>query len=122
MVGEKALVQEVADALRLSRPEGIAWFALLGRLRELRLQVVEEDGQPTGSEPELDLEAITGEEPGPLRVVGIEPPKRQPNRRNGVSSKTLRTVDGSVTVEFSLRSSGAAVATRVRPMHSSPVL
>ncbi len=31
---------------------------------------------------------------------GGEPPEGQPNRRNGVSSKTLRTVDGPVTVEL----------------------
>ena len=32
--------------------------------------------------------------------AGAEPPEGQPNRRNGVSSKTLRTQDGPVTVEL----------------------
>jgi transposase-like protein len=32
--------------------------------------------------------------------AGAEAPEEQPKRRNGTSSKTLRTVDGPVTVEL----------------------
>jgi putative transposase len=48
---------------------------------------------------------------------GAEPPERQSNRRNGVSSKTLRTVDGPVTVELP-RDRDASFEPRIVPKHA----
>ncbi len=47
---------------------------------------------------------------------GGEPPEGQPNRRNGVSQKTLRTVDGPVTVELP-RDRDASFEPRIVPKH-----
>src|SRR6266545_2009964 len=47
---------------------------------------------------------------------GAEPPEGQPNRRNGVSQKTLRTVDGPVTVELP-RDRDASFEPRIVPKH-----
>src|SRR5439155_9570554 len=49
-------------------------------------------------------------------AAGGEPPEGQPNRRNGVSSKTLRTVDGPVTVELP-RDREASFEPRIVPKH-----
>jgi transposase-like protein len=48
---------------------------------------------------------------------GGEPPEEQPNRRNGVSPKTLRTVDGPVTVELP-RDRDASFEPRIVPKHA----
>jgi putative transposase len=48
---------------------------------------------------------------------GTEAPDAQPNRRNGVSTKTLRTVDGPVTVELP-RDRDASFEPQVVPKHS----
>jgi len=48
---------------------------------------------------------------------GGEPAESQPNRRNGVSPKTLRTVDGPVTVELP-RDRDASFEPRIVPKHS----
>ncbi len=48
---------------------------------------------------------------------GVEAPEGQPNRRNGVSSKTLRTVDGPVTVELP-RDRDASFEPRIVPKHA----
>ncbi len=48
---------------------------------------------------------------------GAEAPDVQPNRRNGVSTKTLRTVDGPVTVELP-RDRDASFEPQVVPKHS----
>src|SRR5262245_59303905 len=48
---------------------------------------------------------------------GGEAPEDQPNRRNGISSKTLRTVDGPVTVELP-RDRDASFEPRIVPKHS----
>jgi transposase-like protein len=48
---------------------------------------------------------------------GGEPLEGQPNRRNGVSSKTLRTVDGPVTVELP-RDREGSFEPRIVPKHS----
>src|SRR5438874_8646978 len=47
---------------------------------------------------------------------GAEPPEGQPNRRNGTSAKTLRTVDGPVTVELP-RDRDASFEPRIVPKH-----
>ena len=49
--------------------------------------------------------------------AGGEPPEGQPNRRNGVASKTLRTVDGPVTVELP-RDRDASFEPRIVPKHA----
>lgn len=48
---------------------------------------------------------------------GGEPPEGQPNRRKGVSAKTLRTVDGPVTVELP-RDRGSSFEPRIVPKHA----
>ena len=49
--------------------------------------------------------------------AGAEPPQGQPNRRNGVSSKTLRTQDGPVTVELP-RDREGSFEPRIVPKHA----
>ena len=49
--------------------------------------------------------------------AGAEPAEGQPNRRNGVSSKTLRTVDGPVRVELP-RDRDASFEPRIVPKHA----
>jgi putative transposase len=49
--------------------------------------------------------------------VGAEPPLGQPNRRNGTSVKTLRTVDGRVTVEVP-RDREGSFEPQIVPKHS----
>ena len=48
--------------------------------------------------------------------LGAEPPEGQPNRRNGTSVKTLRTVDGAVTVELP-RDRDASFEPQIVPKH-----
>ena len=48
---------------------------------------------------------------------GGEPPEEQQNRRNGASRKTLRTVDGPVTVELP-RDRDASFEPRIVPKHA----
>jgi len=48
--------------------------------------------------------------------AGAEPPDGQPNRRNGTTSKTLRTVDGPVRVELP-RDRDASFEPRIVPKH-----
>jgi putative transposase len=50
-------------------------------------------------------------------VPGGEPPEEQKNRRNGASRKTLRTVDGPVTVELP-RDRDASFEPRIVPKHA----
>lgn len=49
--------------------------------------------------------------------AGAEPPEGQPNRRNGVSQKTLRTQDGPVTVELP-RDREGSFEPRIVPKHA----
>jgi len=49
--------------------------------------------------------------------VGAEPPEAQPNRRNGVSEKTLRTVGGPLRVELP-RDRDASFEPRIVPKHA----
>src|ERR1051325_5838581 len=53
-------------------------------------------------------------------AVGADAPEGQPNRRNGSSSKTLRTVDGPVSVELP-RDRDASFEPRIVPKHARPV-
>jgi putative transposase len=48
---------------------------------------------------------------------GGEPPEGQPNRRNGIAQKTLRTVDGPVTVGLP-RDRDASFEPRIVPKHA----
>src|SRR6266540_3391895 len=48
---------------------------------------------------------------------GAEPPEAQPNRRNGTTSKTLRTVDGPLSVELP-RDRDASFEPRIVPKHA----
>src|SRR6266487_4408377 len=48
---------------------------------------------------------------------GAEPPETQPNRRNGTTAKTLRTVDGPVAVELP-RDRDASFEPRIVPKHA----
>src|SRR6266540_3356824 len=47
---------------------------------------------------------------------GVEAPEAQPNRRNGTTSKTLRTVDGPLSVELP-RDRDASFEPRIVPKH-----
>jgi len=49
--------------------------------------------------------------------LGAGPPEGQPNRRNGVSEKTLRTVDGPLRVELP-RDRDASLEPRIVPKHA----
>ncbi len=49
--------------------------------------------------------------------AGAEPPEAQPNRRNGMTSKTLRTVDGPLQVELP-RDRDASFEPRIVPKHA----
>lgn len=49
--------------------------------------------------------------------AGEDPPDGQPNRRNGVSEKTLRTVDGPLVVEIP-RDREGSFDPRVVPKHA----
>jgi len=49
--------------------------------------------------------------------LGAGPPEGQPNRRNGVSEKTLRTVDGPLRVELP-RDRDASFEPRIVPKHA----
>jgi len=49
--------------------------------------------------------------------LGDQAPEAQPNRRNGMTSKTLRTVDGPVTVELP-RDRDASFEPRIVPKHA----
>src|SRR6267143_4968172 len=60
--------------------------------------------------PDELIDQLLGEYQGP------EPPEGQPNRRNGMTSKTLRTVDGPVTVELP-RDRDASFEPRIVPKH-----
>jgi len=79
----------------LTGPEGL--------INQLRKRLIE---RAAGAE----LEQHLGYPPG------ADAPEAQPNRRNGTSSKTLRTVDGPVTVELP-RDRDASFEPRIVPKH-----
>jgi transposase-like protein len=89
------------------------------------LQGYEEAGELTGPEGLLNqlrkrlIERAAGAElTGHLGyAAGSEPPDEQTNRRNGVARKTLRTIDGPVTVELP-RDREGSFEPRVVPKHA----
>src|SRR6266542_3074176 len=104
VMGDMEIPDELIDQLlgeyrgpeQLTGPEGL--------INELRRRLIE---RAAGAE----LEQHLGYPPG------AEPPEAQPNRRNGISSKTLRTVDGPVTVELP-RDRDASFEPRIVPKHA----
>jgi len=74
-----------------------------GLISQLRKRLIE---RAAGCE----LERHLGYPPGGM------PPEAQPNRRNGTTSKTLRTVDGPVTVELP-RDRDGSFEPRIVPKH-----
>src|SRR6266545_2688304 len=103
-MGDMEIPDELIDQLlgeyrgpeQLTGPEGL--------INELRRRLIE---RAAGAE----LEQHLGYRPG------AEPPEQQPNRRNGTTSKTLRTVDGPVTVELP-RDRDASFEPRIVPKHA----
>jgi len=75
-----------------------------GLINRLRKRLIE---RAAGAE----LQAHLGYPPGG------EPPEGQPNRRNGLTAKTLRTVDGPVTVELP-RDRDGSFEPQIVPKHS----
>jgi putative transposase len=90
------LLDGYEDPSELTGPDG-----LLNRLRKRLIE------RAAGAE----LEAHLGYPPGG------EPPEGVQNRRNGTSAKTLRTVDGPVTVELP-RDRDASFEPRIVPKHA----
>jgi transposase-like protein len=90
------LLGEYEGPEQLTGPEGL--------INQLRRRLIE---RAAG----VELEQHLGYPPGG------EAPEDQPNRRNGISSKTLRTVDGPVTVELP-RDRDASFEPRIVPKHS----
>ncbi len=103
-MGNREIPDELIDQLlgeyegpeQLTGPDG-----LINRLRKRLIE------RAAGAELEQHLGYPVGGEPG----------EEQPNRRNGVSRKTLRTVDGPVTVELP-RDRDASFEPRIVPKHS----
>jgi putative transposase len=103
MTGEMEIPDELIDRLlgeyrgpeQLTGPDGL--------INQLRKRLIE---RAAGAELEQHLGYRSG--------AGA--PEEQSNRRNGSSSKTLRTVDGPVTVELP-RDRDASFEPRVVPKH-----
>src|SRR6266705_3036965 len=103
MMGDMEIPDELIDQLlgeyqgpeQLTGPDGL--------INQLRKRLIE---RAAGAELEQHLGY----------PVGAEPPEGQANRRNGLSSKTLRTVDGPVTVDLP-RDRDASFEPRVVPKH-----
>lgn len=103
MMGDMEIPDELIDQLlgdyqgpeQLTGPDGL--------INQLRRRLIE---RAAGAE----LEQHLGYPPG------AEPPEGQPNRRNGTSRKTLRTVDGPVAVELP-RDRDASFEPRIVPKH-----
>ena len=90
------LLGEYRGPEQLTGPDG-----LINRLRKRLIE------RAVGAE----LEQHLGYRPG------ADAPDGQPNRRNGMTSKTLRTVDGPVTVELP-RDRDTSFEPRVVPKHA----
>jgi transposase-like protein len=103
-MGDMEIPDELIDQLlgeyqgpeQLTGPDGL--------INQLRKRLIE---RAAGAE----LEQHLGYPPG------AEPPEGQPNRRNGVSQKTLRTVDGPLSVELP-RDRDASFEPRIVPKHT----
>jgi transposase-like protein len=104
MMGDMEIPDELIDQLlgeyqgpeQLTGPDGL--------INQLRRRLIE---RAAGAE----LEQHLGYPPG------AQAPEEQPNRRNGSSSKTLRTVDGPVSVELP-RDRDASFEPRIVPKHA----
>src|SRR6266496_4320054 len=104
MMGDMEIPDELIDQLlgeyqgpeQLTGPDGL--------INQLRKRLIE---RAAGAE----LEQHLGYPPGQV------PPEEQQNRRNGISQKTLRTVDGPVTVELP-RDRDASFEPRIVPKHA----
>jgi putative transposase len=104
MMGEMEIPDELIDQLlgqykgpeQLTGPDGL--------INQLRKRLIE---RAAGAE----LEQHLGYPPG------VEAPEAQPNRRNGTTSKTLRTVDGPLSVELP-RDRDASFEPRIVPKHA----
>jgi putative transposase len=103
-MGDMEIPDELIDRLlgeyqgpeQLTGPDGL--------INQLRRRLIE---RAAGAE----LEQHLGYPPG------AEAPEAQPNRRNGTSSKTLRTVDGPLSVELP-RDRDASFEPRIVPKHA----
>ncbi len=103
-MGDMEIPDELIDQLlgeyrgpeQLTGPDGL--------INQLRRRLIE---RAAGAE----LEQHLGYPPG------AEPPEVQPNRRNGTTSKTLRTVDGPLSVELP-RDRDASFEPRIVPKHA----
>ncbi len=103
-MGEMEIPDELIDQLlgeyqgpeQLTGPDGL--------INQLRKRLIE---RAAGAE----LEQHLGYPPG------AEPPEAQPNRRNGTTSKTLRTVDGPLSIELP-RDRDASFEPRIVPKHA----
>ena len=104
MMGDMEIPDELIDQLlgeyrgpeQLTGPDGL--------INQLRKRLIE---RAAGAELEQHLGYR----------LGAEAPEAQPNRRNGTSSKTLRTVDGPLSVELP-RDRDASFEPRVVPKHA----
>src|SRR5512132_1285755 len=102
-MGEMEIPDELIDQLlgeytgpeQLTGPDGL--------INQLRKRLIE---RAAGAELEQHLGY----------PAGADAPEAQPNRRNGTSSKTLRTVDGPLSVELP-RDRDASFEPRVVPKH-----
>ena len=103
-MGDREIPDELIDQLlgeyqgpeQLTGPDGL--------INQLRKRLIE---RAAGAE----LEQHLGYPPG------AEPPEGQPNRRNGVTSKTVRTVDGPLSVELPCDRE-ASFEPRIVPKHA----
>jgi putative transposase len=104
MMGDMEIPDELIDQLlgeyegpeQLTGPDGL--------INQLRKRLVE---RAAGAELEQHLGY----------PCGGEPPEGEPNRRNGIAQKTLRTVDGPVTVGLP-RDRDASFEPRIVPKHA----
>ena len=103
MSGKVQIPDELIDRLlgEYSGPEQL--MGPDGLINQLRKRLIE---RAAGTELEQHLGY----------PLGAEPPEGQPNRRNGTSVKTLRTVDGAVTVELP-RDRDASFEPQIVPKH-----
>jgi len=104
MMGEMEIPDELIDRLlgEYEGPEQLTGPD--GSINQLRRRLIE---RAAGAELQQHLGY----------PAGGEPPEGQPNRRNGVSAKTLRTVDGPVTVELP-RDRDASFEPRIVPKYA----
>src|SRR5947208_13094637 len=103
-MGEMEIPDELIDQLlgQYQGPEQLTGQD--GLINQLRKRLIE---RAAGAELEQHLRY----------PPGVEAPEAQPNRRNGTTSKTLRTVDGPLSVELP-RDRDASFEPRIVPKHA----